>query len=149
MSSTNLGTFPNGSPLKVDDLFDQAKPFLTKKAIKALENSLKHTQLYIVDGEIVGECVYIGYKVESTKIEKAIKSISRKLNRLASKGHILACLAPMIKLDLTPETTGYDKPLQSVVISYVHVPNEIYKEIMSKVPRKAAMPNTDPRLKLP
>lgn len=125
-----------GSGLKVDELFEQAKPFLTEATIKALE--IKSLRLTLFDNEmnVTGKCAYFGCKVKMSQVESGIKRVAEHLNRLSAEGSIISALAPFIKFDLSPETTGYfnedgsPKELETVVLSYVHLPPKIYDREM-------------------
>lgn len=125
-----------GAALKVDNLQAEAEPFLTEKAktaLKNLENKRLILTRYGSDGlvEVYGQCLYVGSRVELDKVEDGIKKVAETINKLAEDGKIISALSHFIKFDLSPESSGYFKPLETVVLCYVHVDMETYNKAMA------------------
>jgi hypothetical protein len=122
-----------GAALKVDNLQAEAEPFLTDKAKEALKNFNNGLTLtrYGSDGlvEIYGQCLYICSRVKLDKVEDGIKEVAETINKLAEDGKIISALSHFIKFDLSPESSGYFKPLEVMVLCYVHVDVETYNKL--------------------
>lgn len=127
-----------GLGIHVDNVSEIADKYLTEKAKKDMSNV--QGSLSIHKGtEIVGQCLYYGHRTKMSGLEEAVKKVSEMVNALSDEGHVMGSLGPMIKFDLSPETTGYFnedntiKEPETIVLAYVHVPLEIYDREMEKI----------------
>lgn len=104
--------------LKVEDLSEMARPYLTAGARYDL--SQKATQLCVIleDGQVF-KAVYFATRVRSGNQEKAVQALARVINDLSQRGLIQSCLAPISSIDLA--RMSLQAP-QSVVFCFVLVP---------------------------
>ncbi len=125
----------NETSIATQDISQLSEPFLTKKAKEVLKNKALTS---VVKNYSTGEvflATYFGVIVNMSDIDDGIKLVAGRINELAHKNQIHSCLSHFIKLDLSPETTGYfdkegnPKEMQTVVMCYVLVPETIYKEL--------------------
>lgn len=124
----------NESRLSTQDISKEADFYLTKKAREALQKKAISTIARYDTGEVF-LCTYLGAKVNISDIEDGIKLVAGRINELARKNQIHSCLSNFVRLDLSPETTGYfdedgnPKEMQTIVLCYILVPEQVYKEL--------------------
>lgn len=134
-----------GSPLKVDDLFEQAKIHLSDEAVSILSQPARTKQIYKYDDGRVEMCAYYGKQVKKSAVQSGIQSVASKLNQLTAEGSLKGHLAQMVSIDLSPEFTGYfnedgtPKELECLILSYVFLPEDIYRREMEIAHKEGPM----------
>jgi hypothetical protein len=123
--------------LATTDLSKEAELYLTTKAKLALSKK-SVSQIVKYDSGEVFICTYFGVKIPFSQVEDGIKLVAGEINKLAHNDEIHSCLSNFIRLDLSPETTGYfdefgtPKEMETVVLCYVLVPEQKYNQLASQ-----------------
>lgn len=124
--------------LATTDLSKEAEAYLTTKAKLALSKK-SLSQIIKYDSGEVFISTYFGAKVPFSQVDDGIKLVAGEINKLAHNDQIHSCLSNFIRLDLSPETTGYfdengdPKEMETVVLCYVLVPEQKYKELEAQM----------------
>lgn len=120
---SNKNSLIQGLAINVTEESETANKYLSSKAQAVLQNKSKTLSHKDVTGSYV--CIYLGLRVDSTRLQEGIKVICERLNALVDKDLVHSCLTPVSTLPLA------HLPLEvptCCVLAYVLVPEDKRKE---------------------
>jgi len=115
--------------MQVEDLSNIANKYLSASARHDLSQKATSLTVKCDDGRFHA-AIYLATRVVKGDEETAVKYLAQVLNNLSGRGLIHSTLAPISSLQLALSSSV----LQSVVFSFVLIPQEFHKEVQNLYP---------------
>lgn len=129
-----------GATFKIDDLSKLADKYFSKKSKKILTKRLKELKGTNESG-IRYRSLFIAFRVRDQEIEKAVKKVCEITNQLVDRDLVCSSLSPVLSFKLAK--TPLIAP-SSVVLLYIHVPEDKYESIKKELKDSTVDEGEDP-----